>query len=278
MALIKMNLRSNVLSLNTNVTVILPGNPPSTWRNEDPNSYYVQGMKFQTVWLLHGGAGDDSDWVNLTSVMRYAEENQTAVVMGASYDSWYADMVHGKPYFKYFTEELPKVMRAYFPLSDKREDNFVAGLSMGGNGAMRMAIKRPDLYAGALCMSGVAPEIKEIAEPDGFFNKNFTDRKSPFEEIFGDVTKFYGTDEDMYYLAKKNIEDKKPMPKFFFGCGGDDYALPLVENAYKFLKDLGYDIQMEVIPDYGHEWDFWDLYSKKGFYELLPLKRKPIYR
>jgi putative tributyrin esterase len=278
MSLIKMNFRSDVLGLQTNVTVILPSCPPKPGQSGSAPDYYAPGMKFQTLWLLHGGGGDDSDWVNFTSVIRYAEANQTAVVMAPAYNSWYVDMAHGNRFFTFFTEELPMVCRAYFPLSGRREDNFIAGLSMGGNGAMRLGLKRPDLYNTVLCMSGVAPEPKEFQAPDGMFYKMSLSRGGPstFENVFGDLARLEGSEEDMYLVARRNVDQGKTLPKFLFGCGGDDFALPGVKHAYEYLKNLGYDAQLEVIPGYGHEWDFWDLYVRKALNELLDLKRKPI--
>jgi S-formylglutathione hydrolase FrmB len=275
MSLIKMNVRSDVLSLQTNITVILPSRLPKPGQ---PQDYYMPGMKYQTIWLLHGGSGDDSVWVNYTSVLRYAEENQVAVVMAPACNSFYVDMVHGNRYFTFFTEELPTICRAYFPLSAKREDNIVAGLSMGANGAMRLGLKRPDLYGTVLCMSGVAPEPKEFVGPDGMFYKISIEKgHNPFEDIFGDTQKVEGTSEDMYFVARKNVEENKPMPKFLFGCGGDDFALPGVKLGYELLKGLGYDARLEIVPHYKHEWDFWDLYIRKAICELLDLKREPIY-
>jgi putative tributyrin esterase len=276
MAIIKMNFPSDILNLKTNITVILPSFFARMGEPGNYKDFYISGMKFQTLWLLHGGSGDDSDWLNFTSVARYADDNKVAVVMAPAFNSWYVDMAHGPRFFTFFTEELPQVCRVYFPLSDRREDNFVAGLSMGGNGAMRLALKRPDLYNTALCMSGVSPEPKEFLDPDSIFNQRVVDGKNPLEDVFGDLTKLEGSEEDMNFVAKRNVEQKKTLPKFLFGCGGDDFGLSGMKRTYDFLKGLGYDIQFEEIPGYEHEFDFWDLYIRKGLYELLDLKRSPI--
>jgi S-formylglutathione hydrolase FrmB len=277
MGLVKMNFLSETLGLPVNITVILP-----TYNFGDPAGsaaqYYIPGMKFQTIWLLHGGSGDDCDWVNYTSVLRHAEANKVAVVMAGAHNSFYVDMAHGGKYFTFFTEELPRVCQAMFPLSGKREDNFVAGLSMGGNGAMRMALKRPDLYNTALCMSGVTPTPREITDPDGMFRGK---RPGPamttlMEDIYGDLSKLEGSDEDMYKVASQNVLEGKQLPNFLFGCGDKDFALPGVQYAYEFLKNLGYNTSLEIIPGYAHEWDFWDLYVRKAICELLPLKRQPL--
>jgi len=277
MALIKMNFLSETLGMQVNITVAMPS---YSFADSEAGirKYYVPGMKYQTLWLLHGGSGDDSDWVNFTSVLRYADANKVAIVMAPAFNSFYVDMVHGGKYFTFFTDELPLVCRSFFPLSDKREDNFIAGLSMGANGAMRLALKRPDLYSTALCMSGAAPRPQELTDPNGIFSviSRKPGKTISMEDIFGDLSRLEGSEEDMYHVAKRNVIEGKQLPRFLFGCGGDDFALPGVKYAYQFLKDQGYDTSIEVIPGYAHEWDFWDLYIRKGIYELLPLKRRPI--
>ena len=104
-------------------------------------------------------------------------------------------MVHGGRYFTFFTEELPKVCQAFFPISDKREDTFIAGLSMGGNGAMRLALKRPDLYSQALCMSGAAFDVQELKRRAA---------QPPFNTA-GDVYKRQGVGQSKMILALNRL-------------------------------------------------------------------------
>src|SRR5690606_9636460 len=155
MALIKMNFQSKALWKQTNVTVFLP-----SYSFEDSRAgkevRYVPGVKFQTLYLLHGGLGDDSDYVTYTNIVRYADEAKLAVVMPCGYNSSYTDAEDGAGYFTYIAEELPEICGAYFPLSNKREDTFVGGLSMGSHGAMKLAIVHPERFAAALMMSGAS--------------------------------------------------------------------------------------------------------------------------
>jgi S-formylglutathione hydrolase FrmB len=279
MALIKMNIFSETLGTPVNINVSLPSSNYFDWC-VGARYPYTPGMKYQTLWLLHGGGEDDSDWVINTSVLRYAEANKLAVVIAPALNSFYVDMAHGGRYFTFFTEELPLVCRTFFPLSDKREDNFIAGLSMGGAGAMSMALKRPDLYDTALCLSGAALPPHEIAFIDmqmAAFDKQSTVAapvvSTLMREAYGDTTKLEGSGEDMSEVARQNVLEGKTLPRFLFACGGADPALQGVEAAHAFLKGEGYESAMETVPGYGHEWDLWDLYIRKAIYELLPLKR-----
>lgn len=280
MAVMKFNFLSAALGMQTNVTIILPSFSFADVM-KGRKDVYVPGMKFQTLYLLHGATGDDSDYVNFSNIVRYADDNKLAVVMPAGYNAFYTDLSGGARYWKYVSEELPLVCRTMFPLSDKREDNFVAGLSMGGFGAMKMGVMKCEDYAAVLCMSGAAinpDKLKDFgkrpgpASDDGdampMINKN---------DVFGDPDSFKGRKNDAYHYAKLNVEQKKTLPKFFFTVGDKDFALEGVKDAYDYLTGLGYDTYYEPVPGYGHEWDFWDLTLRKAIREWLPIRREAIY-
>ena len=156
MALIRMNHLSFCKGRQTDVSVILPTKGMEDKRNG--TSFETPGMKYQTLWLLHGGGGDDMDFVKYSNIVRYAEANRLAVVMPAGECFYEKD-------FDYVTRELPETLRCLFPLSDKREDNFIGGLSHGGDGAMRAAMEYQDRFTGALIMSAAGTDHKgSIAE------------------------------------------------------------------------------------------------------------------
>src|SRR5919205_996148 len=117
--------------------------------------------KYRTLFLLHGHSDDHTAWQRWTSIERYVEGLNLAVVMPAVHLSFYNDMVHGPAYWQFISEEVPALMHDIFPLSSKREDNFVAGLSMGGYGAFKMALTHPERFAAAASLSG-ALDIAEV--------------------------------------------------------------------------------------------------------------------
>ena len=128
MAVIKMNFLSQALGMQTNITICLPTYSFAD-AVADRREVYVPGMKYQVLWLLHGGSGDDSDYLNFSNIARYADENKIAVVMPAGYDSFYTNWhegCDGAQYYTYITEELFHTLPILFPFSTKREDNFVA--------------------------------------------------------------------------------------------------------------------------------------------------------
>lgn len=270
MAVIRMNFLSKMLGMQTNVTIALP-----TFSFADimggREDYYEKGMKYQVLWLLHGGSGDDSDFLHFSNIVRYADEHKLAVVMPADYNQSYTDDADGAKYFKYVVDELPEVLQTIYPFSDKREDNFVGGLSMGAHGAMKSAIMRPERYAAALIMSGAA------RNPDQPMKAMQMGKKNGLAMPSAKDTNIRGTENDAYFYAKKNVEEGKPLPEFFFTCGDKDFALEKSRYAAHFLKENGYTVHEEWVPGYAHEWDFWDLSLRKAIGEWLPIRHEVIY-
>jgi len=281
MAVLKMNFLSKYLGMQTNLTVCIPS---FSFRDlmQGKADTYRPGIKFQTLYLLHGGAGDDSDYVHFTNIVRYADENKFAVVMPCGYNHFYTDDPHGPRYWKYVAQELPEICQTYFPLSAKPEDNFVAGLSMGGAGAMKMGVMEGERFAAVLCMSGASIHPDKVLE---FGRRRFRPEGSDpdlmpmvsFESMFGDLTRFKGGPHDVYSQARLNVEQGKRLPKFFFTVGDQDFAREGVEEAAAYLKSLGYETFYELVPGYGHEWSFWDLTLKKALESWLPLKREALF-
>lgn len=282
MAIIKMNFLSQALGMQTNVSICLP-----TYSFADIVSgrkdVCVPGMKYQVLWLLHGGSGDDSDYLNFSNIARYADNNKVAVVMPSGYDSFYTDWNNdydGARYYTYVTEELFHVLPTLFPFSTRREDNFVAGLSMGSHGAMKIAVNHPERYAAALIMSGTAirPEVAAqeglgaVAEHSGQV-PTILKRISRLQQE--DFVK--GTENDVNAVAVEKAHSGQPLSRFFITCGGADFALEGTKYGCKYLKDLGYDVFFEEIPGYDHEWDFWDLALRRALNEWLPLRRSILY-
>ena len=99
---------------------------------------------YPTLYLLHGMSDDHTIWERRTSIERYASEKGIAVVMPNGDLSWYMNTKYAGNYFTFMSDELVAVMRDFFPkMSPRREDTFVAGLSMGGYGAFKLTLCRP---------------------------------------------------------------------------------------------------------------------------------------
>ena len=145
MALFAGSLYAESLGMNTGVTVSLPGE-----RRDRTGDMPV-------LYLLHGLSDDHTSWVRRTDIDRYAEEWGVAVIMPEVQRSFYCDMTNGPRYFTYIVDELPALCQRLFRVSARREDNFVAGLSMGGYGAMLRA--EDDLFRLAEKTAGERPRL-----------------------------------------------------------------------------------------------------------------------
>lgn len=270
MALINITMRSSALSGNTSVNVCFPEMTGMDKMRKKPYQYQP-GVKYQVLWLLHGGGGDASDWIRKTSVERYANDTKLMVVCPSAYSSLYADMFYGDKYYTYITEELPQLIRYMFPVSEKPEDNFVAGLSMGGYGAMKWAINKPEMFAYAASFSGAIdmPNIlKQNHLRDGVLDR---DVMIPF----GSVERVEHTFQDVLYMAEKNVAEGKKLPKIYLTCGSEDFCMPFHRNAKAVFERLGADLTWDERPG-AHTWDFWDA-AVKRYIDMLPLKREPIF-
>lgn len=278
--LVKFNFLSQALMKQTNVTMILP-----TWTTLDDFNgkakSYLPGMKFQTLYLFHGGTGDDSDYVNFSNIVRYAEDHKVAVIMPSGYNSGYENINSDaypwpNQYWDYIFEELPRVCAAMFPISTEREDTFVAGLSMGAMAATKWAVYGADRCQAALLMSGGGLEHKRIMHAVSQFSNGSSSFTVDEEKMAEQGVKLVDTENDLYQTAKKNHEEGKTLPKIFMTCGGDDFMRSFVYICRDLMKNYGYDVMYEEVPGYTHDWDFWDLSLRKAFKEWLPIRHDII--
>lgn len=151
MALIHCSFFSRTLMENTDLNIIIPTFDSADLFN--PKDHHPE-HGFKTLYLLHGMYGNYADWERYTGIEAYAQAKNLAVIMPSAANSFYTDMAHGNKYYTYITEELPVFAKSLFPISDTREDTFIAGLSMGGYGAWKIALNHPERFSYAASLSG----------------------------------------------------------------------------------------------------------------------------
>ncbi|UOQ86352.1 alpha/beta hydrolase [Gracilibacillus salinarum] len=244
MALLKCDFFSEVLMISTSMTVILPENTDNQIGLN--NNKYAGNIP--VLYLLHGLSDDHTIWTRRTSIERYAAEYGIAIVMPQVDHSFYTDMAFGKQYWTFLSEELPKVARSFFPISAAREDNFVAGLSMGGYGAFRWALRKPEQFAAAASLSGVMDIASHAKskQPD----------ENPVANVmylaFGERD-LAGTDHDLFALVRK----KEDLPALFQACGTEDFLWEENKKFAQFTKDHHIPVATSFSAG-AHEWGFWD--------------------
>lgn len=262
MAFIQMNLYSQSLMRQVPVNVILPVDkllfPGMPEREDKP---------YKTLYLLHGVLGNYMDWVVGTRIQRYAEENDLVVVMPAGDNAFYVDQPKGNNFYGEFVgKELVKLTRKMFPLSHKREDTFIGGLSMGGFGAMRNGLKYHDTFGYIVSLSG-ALFVEAFPERTND-SPMFFERRDYIENCFGNLDEVVESDKNPRYLIKKLLQEGAEIPKIYMACGLEDHLLGANRDFAGFLKENSVEATYEEGPG-AHEWDFWDTYIKKAI-EWLP--------
>ncbi|MFC4401622.1 alpha/beta hydrolase [Gracilibacillus xinjiangensis] len=244
MALMESHIHSKVLGMEMPVNVILP---------QEKQPYSKNGKLLKVLWLLHGGSGDESAWIRMSNIERYAVEYGIAVIAPGGLNSCFTDMEHGGKFYTYMTEELPVILQQIFPLlSSEREDNYIAGYSNGGYGCLRVGLARPDLYAAIGAFS--AGDKADVP----FVNDGSRKARGRIE-VFGDG-EIKGTDHDIKYLAIKAMQSHEKLPRIFHACGSLDPWLDLNEIIRDFFTEHNtFDYTYYMEDGYGHTWDFWEM-------------------
>ncbi len=265
MAFIQCDFFSDTLGLSTSMNVILP--------QETTRQIGMDGAAAANacpvLYLLHGLSDDHTIWQRRTSIERYAAPLGLAVIMPNVGRSWYADMACGLKYWTFISEELPEVCRGFFPLSHRREDTFVAGLSMGGYGAFKLALTKPESFAAAASLSGALDMIYRLeqASQDDDWHRELT-------HVFGPLDQLTGSIHDTMALAQQLAVSDRPRPSLYQCCGSGDFLIDHNRRFHEHARRLGLDLVYEEDPGYEHTWDYWDLTIQRVL-DWLPLERRP---
>ena len=253
MALLEVNFRSVALGRNVTMQVILPADKLAA------NGSYAVQKPFRTLYLLHGLHGNHADWNANTRIRRWAQDQGLAVVMPAGDNAFYVDQpLSGNNYGIFVGQELVEITRAMFPLSHKREDTFIGGLSMGGFGALRNGLKYHNTFGAIISLSGAT---------DILHASIFENQRAFGEALFGPIEKARGTDKDPRFLIAQ-LAASESKPRIYMACGSEDYLLPQNRSCRRFLEEAGFDLTYVEGPG-NHNWDFWDTYIKKALDWLL---------
>lgn len=243
MALLQCQFYSTAMSMGTCVRVILPDT--------------CDMDQARVLYLLHGLSDDSSIWTRYTSIERYVRGQNIAVIMPEVQRSWYCDMENGLRYFEYVSRELPQLVHKYFGLSLAREKNYIAGLSMGGFGAMKTALTYPERYAGVGSFSG-AVDLEAILK----VHRSDVQRIQEAVAILGPELAI-GPENDLKALLKK----ASPLPKIYLSCGEEDFLYDVNQQMHRYLDSLDIPHGYDHRPG-DHNWDFWDQ-SIRDFLEYM---------
>ena len=253
---------SEVLGFFTSMHVLLPQRTLADAKGKRTPWY-------RTLYLLHGRSDDHTTWQRQTSIERYVESLNLAVVLPAVHRSFYNDMAHGGNYWQFISEEVPALVRDIFPLSSKRKDNYVAGLSMGGYGAFKLALTYPDRYAAAASLSG-GLDIAESVRADNPRNDKY--RLEEFRNIFGDLSRVPNSKHDLIALAKKVVKGSVK-PRLYQCCGTEDFLYEENLHFRDVVRKLSMDLTYEEGPG-EHNWAYWDKMIQRVLEWMFPSGKK----
>ncbi|MEM7680616.1 MAG: alpha/beta hydrolase family protein [Planctomycetota bacterium] len=236
MALIQAQFRSETLACSLPLWAFLPDQPATP---------------LPVLYLLHGYTDDASGWTRYTSVCRYARDRGLALIMPEAQNGWYTTADNGPDYAKYVLEDVVGFAERVFPVRKDRAGRAIGGLSMGGYGALRLGLARPDMFAsihshsGALLI-GSNPTTPQEHDPDPGLRLR----------LFGEDPT--GTDHDLNVWAQRTAAlPEADRPAIRVDCGRDDFLFEHSQAYSRTLADLGVAHENHV-EDGDHDWGYWD--------------------
>lgn len=242
MAHIIVNFLSATLERSVEIAVILPTiTAPELGIYKSGEAHYEGQAKYPVCYLLHGYLNDYHSWEAYTSIERYAEERSIAIVLISGENKSFSN-IHNDNFEDFIEGELQDFIKGTFPISDRMEDTYIAGLSMGGYGALYHALNYPEKYMG---VGAFSPAIIETYPGT---------RKKKV-----DLTK----------LLEKDIQSGVDLPWMYVTIGNKDGLLNEVKPFLTCMKKNHLEGYQKIVPGYDHEWPFWDI-EVKYFLDMLP--------
>ncbi len=244
MAVLRCDFFSDALSLSTSMTVILP----QATRTQIGLAGTASASPPPVLYLLHGMSDDHTTWLRRTSIERYVAPLGLAVVIPQVHRSYYTDEAYGGSFWTFLSDELPGLVRGFFRVSERREDTFVAGLSMGGYGAMKWALREPGRFAAAASLSGAL----DIAGTT--LTRSRPEDPMLARRLFGEAT-VAGSDADLLHLLAQ--ADPAALPALRLWCGRQDGLLSASQRFHQACTAAGLPVELEVGAG-DHDWAYWD--------------------
>lgn len=208
--------------------------------------------KFPVLWLLHPMGCNGADWSRFSQIETFANDKSIVVVCPTIMNAFWTDepVAGGNKWQTLVTEELWTQVHGMFPTSPKREDNFVAGNSMGGYGAIKFALSCPDKFSHCASFSACLDIPIRYAEGRDSIHTGV-------ERAFGSRESVKGGDNDLLALAERLLHSGKPLPRIYVSCGNEDKFFSCNVEMKEALLKMGYDLTWKE-DNCGHEWRFWN--------------------
>lgn len=215
-----------------------------------PTGYKNSQQRYPVLYLLHGWQGDETNWVKLTHLVEDAAAYPFIIVTPRAENSWYVNSATqpSNRFQDYILQDLVSDVEAHYRTMASAQERAVAGLSMGGYGALLFALKRPHMFAVAASISGA------FAGPSGVEDV-MTQLRESTDAAYGPLGSATRAENNLDLLIGKSIPDE--LPYLFVECGSSD---PLLASNRKVVSELSADHVAYEYHEYpgAHTWTFWD--------------------
>ena len=240
-----MTMDSQILARKIGMNVFCPEHPNGKW-----------------LLLLHGYGGNEDEWAEKSGILRLAAQYRLTVVSPGCGDGYYEDTE--EPMGQFLGEELPVFLGERFPISHRREDSFIAGVSMGGFGALLLGSRYSRVFGRIACLSGafILHDVL-IGNPGVLGNADV----SYFRRVFGDFETLEDSDRDPLAQARRAAAENRMSPVYLL-CGDRDVLALCNQRVAEELTRMGVSVVARTEAG-GHYWDFWNRYLESVIQWLL---------
>jgi S-formylglutathione hydrolase FrmB len=223
-----------------------------------PEGYDRTAKRFPVLYLLHGLDGHYDDWSTRTELAERVRRLPLIVVMPEGGDSWYTNAADGSGRFEdYIVDDLVHDVETKYRVIRARYGRAIAGLSMGGYGAVKIGLKHPGLFQAAGSLSGAF----DATDPP--FAASFPSHTDEMGRIFGAPGGDTRRENDVFLLAER--ANPATAPAIYVGCGESDRFLASNRRLVEILQRRSLAYEYHETPG-GHTWDYWD----RGIAAVLP--------
>jgi S-formylglutathione hydrolase FrmB len=258
MAVFRGTIRSETLMMDTVLNAIIPY-----------EQHYIQSKapRDKTLILLHGLKQNADAWTRMSRIEQFAHHTGFNVIIPEVQRSFYCDMAHGLKYFEYVSKEVPEAAAQIFNIPVDPDHLYIAGLSMGGYGAMKCALTYPERYAGAMSYSGAVRSLEDTT------SRREVSLYSEFQAVLG--MDLQCAPENNLMLLAEMAADAPRKPKLYIACGTEDFLLEDNRSFVSHLRKLGYELTYEEWAG-DHSWPFWDKASARSMAMMAGLASEEV--
>ncbi len=242
-----------------------------------PPDYYTSERSYPVLYLLHGYSDDETGWIQFGEANSIADKainsgdaTSCIIVMPDGKVAWYTNSVDGKDRWEdMFTNEFIPSIEKKYRIRSKKEFRAIAGLSMGGYGALKLTMHHTDLFSSCVAMSA------------GVFTDDEMLKNDEYDHYFGDIYGLKSTNDlgehwkanSPLYLVKTVDKEKLTSVRFYIDCGDDDFLYK--GNSMLHIKMRELEIPHEYrVREGGHHWNYW----RTGLYDGLKFISQSFHR